>query len=85
MSGQSQARKKFVFERDGKTCKRCGRALYLEKGSKENNGKMKGHIHHIKHRKDGGTNDPDNLLLTCWPCEAAWHRNDEKERRKNGQ
>jgi hypothetical protein len=32
------------------------------------------HVHHIIHRKNGGTNEEDNLLTLCELCHAEAHR-----------
>lgn len=30
-------------------------------------------VHYIKERKDGGTNDDDNLIVTCMSCHSDIH------------
>ncbi|MBO8443020.1 MAG: HNH endonuclease, partial [Spirochaetes bacterium] len=30
-------------------------------------------VHHIRQRKDGGSNSPDNLITLCHGCHRAWH------------
>lgn len=54
--------KKAVFERDNYTCQNCGHV-----------GEYGYHpdcvqVHHIKPRRDGGTNDIDNLMTLCAIC-----------------
>jgi len=52
-------------------CQRCG--CPLKKGG-DKEGKKTAHIHHVIAKRDGGLNDEDNLLSTCWPCERRFHR-----------
>lgn len=35
------------------------------------------HVHHIKRRSQGGTNDLVNLLVCCFACHEWIHRNPE--------
>ena len=46
--------------RDGFRCRSCGSRDHLE-------------VHHIRQRKDGGSNSPDNLVTLCYKCHRAWH------------
>jgi 5-methylcytosine-specific restriction endonuclease McrA len=57
--------KEVVLERDGNRCTVCG-----TKGSKKNPLTM----HHVKYRRNGGTNDPDNLVTLCKTCHELWHK-----------
>lgn len=50
-----------ILERDSFKCVECGSNKNL-------------HVHHIVHRKDGGTNDPDNLVTLCRWCHADRHK-----------
>lgn len=36
------------------------------------------HVHHIKRRSQGGTNEPNNLLICCHACHEWIHRNPEE-------
>lgn len=48
-----------ILQRDLFTCQDCGRTPdYL----------MLLHVHHIIPRRDGGTNDPSNLITLCSGC-----------------
>lgn len=70
---------KFVHERDGERCRKCG-----TKGSKDNPLQ----VHHKKPRCKGGTNNPDNLELLCANCHKREHLENggypqrEKKRKK---
>ncbi len=50
-----------IIERDGGRCVKCGCGDDL-------------HIHHIIHRENGGTNNPDNLITLCAACHAEEHK-----------
>jgi len=76
-----QVRKKIFMERAGK-CERCGRTLYLHGNEKNIKKKRKAFFHHKIFKSNGGNNHPDNLLLTCWPCEVKFHVAYEKEKRR---
>ena len=52
--------KAYVRARDGFRCRSCGTRDHLE-------------VHHIRQRKDGGSNSPDNLVTLCHGCHRAWH------------
>ena len=52
--------KAYVKARDGFRCRSCGARDHLE-------------VHHIRQRKDGGSNSPDNLITMCHECHRAWH------------
>jgi len=48
--------------------------LLEEKGACENCGREENLVlHHITHPKDGGTNDPENLVLLCRSCDHYFH------------
>ena len=53
--------KEYVRCRDGYKCRKCGSKTHLE-------------VHHIVQRKDGGTDNRDNLVTLCHDCHAALHR-----------
>jgi len=53
----------FVLYRDNYTCQCC----FGESG----NDKLQ--AHHLKQRKDGGSNAPDNLITLCDPCHNDIH------------
>ena len=52
--------KAYVKARDGFRCRSCGTRDHLE-------------VHHIRQRKDGGSDSPDNLVTLCHGCHMAWH------------
>ena len=52
--------KAYVKARDGFSCWKCGSKEKLE-------------VHHIKQRKDGGPDRPDNLVTLCHDCHAHHH------------
>ena len=52
--------KAYVKARDGFRCRSCGARDHLE-------------VHHIRQRKDGGSDSPDNLVTLCHGCHRAWH------------
>ena len=52
--------KAYVKARDGFRCRSCGTRDHLE-------------VHHIRQRKDGGSDSPDNLITLCHGCHMAWH------------
>ena len=52
--------KAYVKARDGFRCRSCGSRDHLE-------------VHHIRQRKDGGSDSPDNLITLCHGCHRAWH------------
>jgi 5-methylcytosine-specific restriction endonuclease McrA len=51
-----------VLARDGHRCQipGCGRTQLLE-------------VHHIRPRREGGSNQPENLLSLCGPCHQLLH------------
>ncbi len=52
-----------VLARDKHQCQApgCGRTRFLE-------------VHHILARRQGGTNDPENLMTLCGSCHRLWHK-----------
>jgi len=50
-----------VLERDNHTCTVCGSKEYL-------------YVHHIEHKKHGGTHDMNNLTTLCEECHAEQHK-----------
>jgi hypothetical protein len=56
----SISQKKEILQRDNYACRHCGATSNL-------------HIHHIKLRSEGGTNDPNNLITLCRKCHAEQH------------
>jgi 5-methylcytosine-specific restriction endonuclease McrA len=66
----SQEIRRIVFERDGGMCWKCKRELRMN-GSKKK--LPRAHFHHLVHRAQGGTDAPENLVLTCWECECVTH------------
>lgn len=57
--------KRYVYERDGGKCQRCNINIDMRDAI----------FHHIKHKSNGGSDKPENLLLTCEPCEKKYHSN----------
>lgn len=54
-----------ILERDGYCCQDC--KLFVPSGSGL-------HVHHRVHRKNGGSEDRDNLITLCNPCHRRVHR-----------
>lgn len=59
-AGIAKELRQAVLERDRHRCTMCGAADSL-------------HIHHIKHRKDGGQDVVENLTTLCNKCHAREH------------
>lgn len=55
--------KAYILHRDGYKCK-SGRKVKHSKSL---------HVHHIKHKSNGGTNTKDNLITLCSDCHNALH------------
>ena len=55
--------KAYVLQRDKYTCQHC-------KG-KSNDRKL--HCHHVVFKEDGGSDEPDNLLVMCKTCHDSLH------------
>lgn len=68
--------KAYVLARDGYKCQR------KEKGVKHSKTL---HVHHIVHRKDGGSNSTTNLIALCKDCHAAHHRGEFEIKVKTSQ
>jgi hypothetical protein len=58
---QFKVNRKIVLTIDSYTCRECG--------SKENL-----HVHHIKEKSKGGTNDINNLITLCNDCHKEKHK-----------
>jgi hypothetical protein len=58
-----------ILERDNRSCQRCGRT--------PNKDGVRLQIHHKILVKDGGTNEPSNLLTLCSDCHAGVHSVEE--------
>ena len=52
--------KAYVKWRDGYACMNCGSHEHLE-------------VHHVRHRSDGGSDRPDNLITLCHDCHWKHH------------
>ena len=62
---QKENVKAYVFERDGYTCKVCGKKA----GTKQKNGTVvKLHAHHIDFRSKGATDNPNKMVAVCMDC-----------------
>jgi hypothetical protein len=57
------SRRRAVLLRDGHRCRvrGCGSTRFLE-------------VHHLKSRRDGGSNDEDNLVVLCSNCHGHLHQ-----------
>ena len=55
--------KAYVRWRDGYSCQNCG-----AKGAN-----VRLEVHHIRHRMDGGSDRPDNLVTLCHECHRRHH------------
>lgn len=59
---------KYVFERDGGKCRRCG----ADDGGPAHGNRYSGwQVDHITPVRNGGTDDPENLRLLCHDCHVA--------------
>lgn len=52
-----------VLKRDNYTCQKCGSTNDL-------------HVHHIKYRSEGGSNDISNLITLCEECHYEIHKDE---------
>lgn len=52
-----------ILKRDNYKCTACGSNKNI-------------HIHHIKYRSNGGTNEPENLISLCKHCHANVHKSE---------
>ena len=79
--------KKAIHERDSFTCQRCGK--------KEDPKHLTFQVHHIRPKCLGGSNDLNNLILTCPFCHKHYYhkfgypmgnrkQKHHKKRRKHG-
>ncbi|MCA9366903.1 HNH endonuclease [Candidatus Kaiserbacteria bacterium] len=57
-----------VLKRDGFTCQECGYVGQEKISYKGKGNKRAMVVHHIVDRKDGGQDEPSNLLTMCMPC-----------------
>lgn len=55
----------FIYERDGGFCQWCGHVL-LRRNAIDASSAMT--LDHIVPKLAGGSSEPDNLLLCCFPC-----------------
>ncbi len=63
-----QARKR-ILKRDNATCQQCGfQGKYL-------------HVHHMEFKRNGGTEEDDNLITLCMHCHMVEHWNLERATR----
>jgi hypothetical protein len=70
--------KAYVLARDNYTCQHC-------KGKTKNN---KLEVHHIVFRRNGGSDEPENLIVLCKTCHNNLHSEKillKKNGKKNGQ
>lgn len=56
--------REYVLFRDNHTCQHC----------KGKSGDKVLNVHHIKQRKDGGSNSPANLITLCKTCHDNYHK-----------
>ncbi|MFX0202008.1 MAG: HNH endonuclease [Candidatus Hodarchaeota archaeon] len=63
--GPTAGQKKWARIRDNHRCQICGDVLPVPYGRLE--------VHHIVHRRKGGTNDLENLTTLCDLCHAVTH------------
>ena len=59
--------RRFVFERDGFRCRKCGKPGRLE-------------AHHVRPVAAGGNDSPENILTLCVCCHIQHHRADDPAR-----
>ena len=59
--------RKRVYERDNWTCQDCG-CKCLAKRAVRQDPKRKIQAHHIIRRRDGGSDEPSNLVTLCMRC-----------------
>lgn len=62
-----------IYERDGYACQDCGKACKNTRDAKGDGG-AKIQCHHIVPRRDGGTDDPANLVTLCMSCHQKRER-----------
>jgi hypothetical protein len=64
--------KEFVRYRDKYTCHHC----------KGKSGDRRLHCHHVVFHENGGSNEPENLVVLCETCHLAFHRGEFELRLK---
>ena len=57
---------RFIFERDGKCCRKCGKPLVFGNRQKGQPGAW--HMGHKRAIADGGSNHLKNMIALCIPC-----------------
>ena len=67
----SKKTRQLISERANDTCEWCNRAWGTQ-------------LHHIKHRSQGGNDEPDNLMLLCFKCHHQAHNSPEVMRKMKG-
>lgn len=73
-----QARQLAIAATQGR-CAKCGLPVAIYRGTKWYTGNYGG-VHHIRALSEGGSNNPNNLVLLCIPC----HNATDAARRRNG-
>lgn len=68
----TKANKIALVKRDGRYCPRCGEPLAVP-GFPFIKGDRTVLVHHIQPVSTGGSDDISNLMLSCIPCESAYH------------
>lgn len=56
----TKKQRQAIFSRDGNQCTKCHRKTDL-------------HVHHIKAKVFGGTDEDENLITLCLACHDEWH------------
>lgn len=64
--------KAYAKWRDGDKCRACGKSKHKDGVRME--------VHHIRHKADGGTDTPDNVVTLCEDCHKAHHQGERKLR-----
>ena len=62
--------KAYAKWRDGYKCRACGKSKHKDGVRME--------VHHIRHKADGGTDTPDNVVTLCEDCHKAHHQGERK-------
>lgn len=78
MSESWHQTRKTVLDRDGHECRHCGEEERAAGG-------VGLHVHHIKMRDAGGSDDPSNLITLCEECHNRLHRCTNGEIRHPGE
>lgn len=63
-----------VYDRDGGLCQLCGKAMPFWRETSYGRGMISCDIDHIVPRSKGGSNDLENLRLTCPSCNRRRRR-----------